>query len=124
MEPLKSISHSGSFGSSGTIGPVLSSATVGEVLAPMTLKASYGSISQNNAGSDLIGGAFLYFSEWDYFGSATISGWSNGPCYKLSYLLYQTNYEDFLTGSTFTYSYKLMRGVVCFADTGASTSSA
>lgn len=124
MENLKTISNTGSPATSGTYGPVISSAKVGEILAPMTLKASYGSISTNIPASDNIGAAFLYFSEWDYFGTATISGWPNGPCYKLDYLLYETNYEDFLTGSTFAYTYKYMRGVACFADTGNAVSSA
>ena len=124
MENLKIVSNSGSYSASGTYGPVLTAATVGQVLAPMTLKASYSAISVNVPATDQIGAAFLYFSEWDYFGSAGISGWTTGPCYQLSYLLYQTNYASFLTGSTFTYTYKYMRGVVCFADTANAVSTA
>lgn len=53
-----------------------------------------------------------------------MTGWSNGPCYILSYLLYSTNYQQFLAGNAFTYTYKNMKGVVCFTDTGNSVSSA
>ena len=42
----------------------------------------------------------------------------------MNYLLYQTNYDDYLTGSSFTYTYKDMKGVVCFADTGTSVTGA
>lgn len=42
----------------------------------------------------------------------------------MSYLLYSTNYDLYLTGSTFTYTYKNMKGIACFCDTGTSTSSA
>ena len=41
----------------------------------------------------------------------------------MDYLLYPTNYEDFIdTSATFAYTYKNMKGVVCFCDTSAATS--
>lgn len=89
----------------------------------MTLKANAPSGVSANSGDNL-GAAFLYFSEWDYFGSSTISGWGNGPCYVMKYLLYQTNYDDYLSGSSFTYTYKAMKGVTCFADSGTAVTSA
>ncbi len=64
----------------------------------------------------------MYFSEWDYFRGVVPTGWTAGNCYLISYLLYQTNYDDFLTGSLFTYTYKNMKGVTCFLDTAASSS--
>ena len=36
----------------------------------------------------------------------------------LSYLYYTTNYAAYLTGSTFTYNFKSMKGVVCHCDLG------
>jgi hypothetical protein len=90
----------------------------------MNLKAQYsGSVTINSG--DNLGGAFLYFSEYDYFGNSAVTGWSNAAsCSVLNYLLYSTNYDSYLTGSTFTYKYKDMKGVVCFTDTGNSISSA
>jgi hypothetical protein len=41
----------------------------------------------------------------------------------LSYLYYSTNYDAFLTGSTFTYGFKNMKGVVCPADTASVSAS-
>lgn len=35
----------------------------------------------------------------------------------MNYLYYITNYQAYLTGSTFTYSYKSMKGIVCNCDT-------
>jgi hypothetical protein len=123
ISPRKLVSHSGSATSTGTYGPTVSGVALGATLSPMTLRAQYPSAVTLNSG-DNVGGAFLYFSEWDYFGSSTITGWTNGPCYVLSYLLYSTNYDLFLTGSAFTYTYKNMKGVVCFTDTGNSVSGA
>ncbi len=123
MSPRKVVTHSGSYAASGTYGPSLTGTTLGQVLQPMTLKAMYSSAITLNSGDNL-GGAFLYFSEYDYFGTSTVSGWTNGQCYVMSYLLYSTNYNLYLTGSTFTYQYKNMKGVVCFTDTAVSTSAA
>lgn len=68
-----------------------------------------------------IGGAFSYFSEWDYFQGATITGFSSyGTCSMLSYLYYTTNYAAYLTGATFAYNFKSMTGVVCHTDLGGS----
>ena len=36
----------------------------------------------------------------------------------LTYLFYTTNYAAYLTGSTFVYSYKEMKGIVCHCDLG------
>ena len=36
-------------------------------------------------------------------------------------MYYYTNYDAFLTGATFTSSYKNMRGIICFADTAGVT---
>jgi hypothetical protein len=44
----------------------------------------------------------------------------------MKYLYYYTNYNLYLTGSTFSNSYKTMNGIVCTADTsvtGLSTAS-
>ena len=122
MEVLKTVAHSGG-STGGTFGPVVTTAKVGEVLTNMALNGVFGTtVGPNVVASDQIGAAFLFFSEWDYFGSATVSAWTAGNCYVLSYVLYQTNYAAFLTGTAFTYSYKRMKGVTCFADSaGAST---
>jgi len=37
-----------------------------------------------------------------------------------SYLFYTTNYASYLTGSTFAYKYKIMKGVVCSCDLSGS----
>lgn len=88
----------------------------------MVLKANYAGITQNS-GSNW-GAAFLYFSDWDYFKTQTTT-WANGPCYMMSYLLYQTNYELYISQSDpFTYTYKNMKGVVCFCDLGVDTATA
>lgn len=36
----------------------------------------------------------------------------------MQYLYYTTNYAAYLTGSTFAYNYKCMKGVVCTCDLG------
>lgn len=121
----KTISHTGSAPTaSGTYGPVLTGVNLGQTLASMQLRAQYSGVSTNSG--DNVGGAFLYFSEWDYFGTtqgSAITGWGLGNCHVLGYLLYSTNYDAYLTGSTFTYTYKDMKGVICYADTGSATSS-
>lgn len=125
ISPRKYILHTGSAPSaSGTYGPVLTGVNLGQVLPSMSLKGAYSGVTTNSG--DNLGGAFLYFSEWDYFGTtqgSSITGWSLGNCYILNYLLYSTNYDSYLTGSTFTYMYKNMNGVICYADTGSATSS-
>lgn len=59
--PRKTITHSGSVSTSGTYGPTVTGASLGQTLAPMTLKATYGGGITVNSG-DNISGAFLYFS--------------------------------------------------------------
>lgn len=72
--------------------------------------------AQANPPND-IGAAFSYFSEWDYIKESTITGWSTfGVCYKMNYLFYFTNYDQYLTGISFSYKYKRMSGVVCTLD--------
>lgn len=124
MSPRKVVTHAGSASVAGTFGPAVESSTLGQLLSSMNLKAQYaGSVSINSG--DNLGGAFLYFSEYDYFGSGAVQGWTNGPpCYVLNYLLYSTNYDLYLTGATFSYKYKDMKGVVCFTDSGNSISGA
>ena len=46
-----------------------------------------------------------------------MTGWSFGSCHTLRYVYYYTNYDAYLTGSNFAFSYKHMSGIVCFADT-------
>ena len=123
IEPMRTITHSGTVSTNGVYGPDLTSIFVGDTITSMTLNARAPSGVTMNSGDNL-GAAFLYFSEWDYFGSSTVSGWPNGDCYIMKYLLYQTNYDDYLTGSTFAYTYKDMKGVVCFADSGTAVTSA
>lgn len=117
------ISQTVTHSTSGTFGPTLTGTTLGQTVASLNIKAGTGSSITLNS-NDKVGGAFLYFSEYDYFGSSSVTGWSNGPCYILSYLLYSTNYQLFLAGNAFTYTYKNMKGVVCFADTANSVSAA
>lgn len=118
---------SSSYTVSGTYGPDFSGATFGKLLSPMKIQASSTATLNVNSGNN-VGGSFLYFSEWDYFdkGNVNISGWSNGPCYLFYYLLYTTNYRQFVSipNTIFTYIYKNMGGVVCFTDISASISSA
>jgi hypothetical protein len=90
---------------------------VGQNVANLQFKASSSASISINSGNN-IGGAFSYFSEWDYFQSSTISGWTNGGvCYKMSYLYYYTNYADYLNSIAFAYSYKNMKGILCLTDT-------
>lgn len=122
ISPRKTITHSGMAGTGGTFGPILTSVSLGQVLTSMNLKAIHSGVTTNSF--DNLGGAFLYFSEWDYFGGVTPTGWSNGQCYIVNYLLYSTNYASYLAGSSFIYKYKNMNGVVCFTDNSSSISSA
>ena len=106
---------------SGSFGPVLTTAKVGLALTPMVITANMpgGTITANTANS--IGGAFSYFSEWDYLqASAVTAGWTAyGTCMKMSYLFYNTNYASYLTGQAFVYSYKKISGIVCPTDLSA-----
>jgi hypothetical protein len=116
VEPLLPISISQTASASGSFGPVVSSNTVGETISNMQIRATSPVTVTTNTGNNL-GGAFSYFSEWDYFGNSTVSGFdSYGSCSMVKYLYYTTNYAAYLTGSTFTYSYKSMKGVVCHCD--------
>lgn len=100
---------------------------MGQALSPLLLQAATSSSVNINSGND-VGGAYLYFAEWDYFsgGDVSVSGWPNGPCYILYYLLYTTNYQTFITvpNTTFAYTYKNMGGIVCFTDNSNSVASA
>ena len=79
VEPMRAISISQASSNSGTFGPVVGSATVGETVANMQIRGSATSVTANTGNS--IGGAFSYFSEWDYFGTSTITGFSTyGTC--------------------------------------------
>lgn len=85
----------------------------------MSLKANCPGTIAVNSGNN-IGGAFSYFSEWDYIRGSTVTGWETfGTCYKMSYVYYYTNYNQYLTGSVFTNKYKKMSGIICPTDTSA-----
>lgn len=125
IEPVRLITISAIATPSGNFGPVLTTAKVGQALTPMVITANMpgGTITTNTANS--IGGAFSYFSEWDYLqASAITAGWTTfGTCMKMNYLFYNTNYASYLTGQTFAYSYKKMSGIVCPIDSNGSTMS-
>jgi hypothetical protein len=96
---------------------------VGQTVSNLAFKAkTTASISINS--NNNIGGAFSYFSEWDYFLSSNITGWTNGQCYKMTYLYYYTNYADYLNSIAFAYKYKNMKGILCLTDTGNSVTAA
>ncbi len=119
---MKSVTITQSAGSTGTFGPDVSTAYVGQSVSNLVLKAnSPGAITANAA--DNIGGAFSYFSEFDYIKNSNITGWSAlGSCYKIGYLFYYTNYAAYLTGgTTFSYKYKSMNGVICPTDNSTAT---
>ncbi len=127
IEPMRTISINTASSTAGSYGPVVASAYVGQTVANLGLRAYLvGTAPTINSGNS-IGAAFSYFSEWDYIRSSTITGWSTyGTCQKMSYLYYYTNYAQFITGTTFAYSYKKMTGIVCPLDqsvTGLSTAS-
>lgn len=87
----------------------------------MLLRANSGGSITINSGNN-IGGSFSYFSEWDYIKESTITGWETlGTCYKMNYLYYYTNYNAYLTGTTFAYSYKKMNGIICPTDLSVTT---
>jgi hypothetical protein len=82
----------------------------------MTINANLQGTSPAVNSMPNIGAAFTYFSQWDYIQSSTISNWTYGTCYKLSYLYYITNYAAFLTGTSFSSKYQRMNGIVCPLD--------
>ena len=117
VEAPRLISITQTLAASGTFGPVVAAATVGQTITSMELRANSPVAVTTNSGNN-IGAAFSYFSEWDYFQNSTISGFSTyGSCYIYSYLFYTTNYAAYLTGTAFSYKYKIMKGVVCACDT-------
>lgn len=106
-----------------TAGLTVSSYSVGQTVANLSIKANNGGTVTVNSGNN-IGAAFTYFSKWNYFSAATISGFTTyGTCYSLSYLYYITNYAAYLLGSTFSSSYNLMTGIVCSCDNSGAISS-
>jgi len=117
VEPILTVSISQTANTAtGSFGPTVSSNTVGETVSNLNIKGDSPTSLITNSGNN-IGTAFSYFSEWDYFGASTVSGFSSyGECYILKYLHYTTNYASYLLGSTFTYSYKSMKGIVCHCD--------
>jgi hypothetical protein len=121
VEPMMAVSISQTANTaSGSFGPTVTSNTVGETVSNLNLRATSPVSLTTNSGNN-IGSAFSYFSEWDYFGSSTVTGFSSyGTCYTLKYLYYTTNYAAYLLGSTFTFSYKSMKGIVCHCDVSGS----
>ena len=118
VEPMRSISLSQTASNSGSFGPEVSAQTVGDTVANLRIRATSPITVTTNSGNN-VGGAFSYFSEWDYFQGATITGFSSyGTCSMLTYLYYTTNYAAYLTGATFAYNFKSMTGVVCHTDLG------
>jgi hypothetical protein len=117
IEPMRTITISVASSLAGSYGPVVESATVGQTVTSLGLKANLvGTVPTINSANN-IGAAYSYFAEWDYIKASTITGWeSYGTCYKMSYLYYYTNYVLYLTGSAFAYSYKRMNGIVCPLD--------
>ncbi len=95
---------------SGNYGPQVSSSTIypGQSVTNLAINAkSSASVTTNVNSNKQIGSAFTYFSQWDYFQSSTISGWSTyGSCSLLRYLYYSTNYAAYLSsGTAFVSSY-------------------
>lgn len=113
---------------SGTYGPQVAavSITPGQSVSSLVIFAKSGTAPTVNANANLqVGASFSYFSQWDYFGASTITGWSTyGSCYLLKYLYYYTNYAAYLTGTAFSASYLEMTGVVCHCDLLASITAA
>jgi hypothetical protein len=127
VEAKRLISLTNSIGMSGSFGLQVSGKSVGATVTGMTMKANNGGSLTVNSGNN-IGAGFSYFSEWDYFNTTTaasITGWTTyGTCVMLKYLYYYTNYANYLTGSTFSSSYKFITGIVCHCDSSGSISSA
>ena len=114
---MRTITISGSSTTAGSYGPIVASSFVGQTVTNMGLKANLaGAAPSANTGNN-IGASFSYFSEWNYIKDSAITGWASfGTCYQMNYLYYYTNYNLFLTGTTFAFSYKRMSGVVCPTD--------
>jgi hypothetical protein len=109
---------------SSTAGLTVTSYSVGQTVTNLAIKANAGVTVTANSGNS-IGAAFSYFSKWNYFSAATISGFTTyGTCYSVSYLYYITNYAAYLLGSSFSSSYSLMTGIVCACDNSGAISSA
>jgi hypothetical protein len=60
---------------SGTYGPVVSSAMIGSTVSSMQLKANSPTAGISVNSGNNIGGGFTYFSQFNYIGSSTITGW-------------------------------------------------
>lgn len=73
VEPIFSVSISHTASTSGNFGPTVSSKTVGETVTNLQLMGSSPISLETNSGNN-IGSAFSYFSEWDYFGSSSVTG--------------------------------------------------
>jgi hypothetical protein len=125
VEPKRTITLTGiTATTSSTTGLTVSTYSVGQTVASLSIKANNGGTVNTNSGNN-IGSAFSYFSQWNYFSGSTIAGFSTyGTCYKLSYLYYVTNYALYLTGTTFSSFYYLMAGIVCSCDLSGSISTA
>lgn len=112
--------NQGTPSSLGIYGPVVTTATIGSTITPMALKANApgsANILANTGNS--IGGGFSYFSQWNYIGASTVTGWTAGTCYNVYYLYYYTNYAAYMatTAPTFLYGYMRMSGIICTTDT-------
>lgn len=119
VEPMRTLGINAGSTAAGLYGPDVATAFVGQSVPNMVLKANLAGAGVTtvptaaNSGNNL-GGAFSYFSEWDYIRDSTVTGWSAyGTCHKMNYLYYFTNYALYLTGTAFSYSYKRMSGIVC-----------
>lgn len=124
VEPLFTTTLTSSSGANGQYGPTVSSSTVGQTVTNLNLFAKSPSTLTVNSANN-IGAGFSYFSEWDYFRNSTWTGWTSfGTCQIMRYLFYKTNYDAYLSGSTFTSSYKYMSGIVCHCDTAGTITNA
>jgi hypothetical protein len=121
MEGLRPISITNTASNSGSFGPTVGTNTVGQTVTNLAIRAaSPVAVTANSNTANMVGAAFSYFSQWDYFQTSTVTGFSptyGSACAMFSYLYYTTNYAAYLTGSTFTYSYQIMKGIVCSCDT-------
>ena len=70
---MRPISISRTASNSGSFGPEVSAKTVGETVTGLRIRAT-SPITITASAGDNIGGAFSYFSEWDYFQNSTITG--------------------------------------------------
>ena len=123
---LSSVSYTAT--TSGSYGPQVNtvSFTPGQQASNLVIFAKSGTSLTTNTMSNLqLGSAFSYFSQWDYFKTTTISGWTAGTCRRLNYLYYYTNYAAYLASSTtFSSTYYEMSGVVCDCDTSGAITTA